>query len=493
MARAADHVDDHVGPIEPLASAGIEWTDETDVVVIGLGCAGTSAALGAIEAELDVVALERAGDGGGTSAMSGGLIYLGGGTHTQQAAGFEDDVESMLAFLAASLGTPVDDPRLVSYCEESVAHHDWLVAQGLEILPVFWPEPGLEPPGEEGLVYSGGEDTLPYAAVATPAPRAHIAKVPGAGGARLMEVLLAAVRRTAVDVRTDARAERLVVDDATGRVVGVVCRIDGSPAAIRARKGVVLAAGGFAFNEQMVEAHVPAANRVAYKLGTDGDDGWAIRSGMGVGGAVENMDQAEVALPITPPRRLVQGVVVDGRGQRIINEDAYYGHVGHRALFHADGDAYLIVDEPRHVPVNAAGFRVTWVCESYEELEAEIGLPTGSLTSTMAAYNAAAAEGHDPEFHKAPEFVVPLIEGPFGAYDLRVDHALYAGFPLGGLSIDVDGRVLGRSGVPVAGLFAVGRSASSIARTGYCSGISLGEGTLTGRRAGHAAADNTGV
>ena len=488
MTRAADDPEDHIGPIEPLSSADVLWTEQTDVVVIGLGCAGASAALGAIEAELEVIALERAGDGGGTSAMSGGLIYLGGGTATQQAAGFEDTVDAMLAFLAASLGTPIDDPRLVSYCDQSVAHHDWLVEQGLEILPVFWPEPGLEPPGEEGLVYSGGEDTLPYAAIAAPAPRAHIAKVPGAGGARLMEVLLAALRRTAVDVRTDARADQLVVDD-NGRVVGVSCRIDGAPAAIRARKGVVLAAGGFAFNEEMVEAHVPAANRVAYKLGTDGDDGWAIRAGTGVGGAVENMDQAEVALPITPPRRLVQGVVVDGQGRRIINEDAYYGHVGHRALFHADGEAYLIVDEPRHVPVNAAGFRVTWVCETYEELEAEIGLPTGSLSSTMSAYNAAAAEGHDPEFHKAPEFVVPLTEGPFGAYDLRVDHALYAGFPLGGLSIDVDGRVLDGSDSPVAGLFAVGRSASSIARTGYCSGISLGEGTFTGRRAGHAAAD----
>jgi 3-oxo-5alpha-steroid 4-dehydrogenase len=470
-----------------VAATEVTWTDETDVVVVGLGCAGASAALGAREAGLDVIALERAGAGGGTSAMSGGLIYLGGGTSTQLTAGFEDSPEDMAAFLAVVLGLPLDDPRLRSYCQDSVAHHDWLVAQGLEILPEFWSEPGLEPPGEQGLVYSGGEDTLPFAGVARPAPRAHIAKVPGAGGARLMEVLLAAVARHDVDIRTDARVERLVVDD--GRVVGVTLRLGGADAAIRARRGVVLAAGGFAFNEAMVAEYVPQANRVAYKLGTDGDDGWAIRSGTGVGGTLDNMDQAEVALPITPPRRLVRGVIVDAKGQRFINEDAYYGHVGHRALFEADGQAYLIVDEPRHVPVNFAGFRATWVCESYEELETELGLPGGALVATMAAYNGAAARGEDPTFHKSPEFLVPLTEGPFGAYDLRVEHALYAGFPLGGLRIDIDGRVLDGADEPVPGLFAVGRSAASMARAWYCSGISLGEGTYVGRRAGLALAE----
>ncbi len=483
-------------PIEPIRADEVRWTDETDVVVVGLGCAGACATIAAAESGLDVVALERTGAGGGTSAMSGGLIYLGGGTATQRAAGVSDDVDSMRTFLAAVLGLPEDDPRLVAYCEGSVEHHDWLVDHGLEIVPEVWPEPGLEPPGEQGLVYSGGEDTLPFAAIARPAPRAHIAKVPGAGGARLMEVLLAAVDRIAtsprpgegaVVVRTEARADRLVVDEA-GRVVGLTARIDGEPVALRARRGVVLAAGGFAFHDALVEQHVPQVNRVSYKLGTDADDGWALRVGQGVGGAVDNMSQAEVALPITPPRRLVRGVVVDGRGRRFINEDAYYGHVGHRALFEHDGQAFLIVDEPRHVPVNFAGFRAAWVCETYEELEAELGLPQGSLVATMAAYSDAAADGHDPEFHKGPEFVVPLTEGPFGAYDLRVEHAIYAAFPLGGLAIDVDGRVLDGDGDPVPGLFAAGRSAASMAREWYCSGISLGEGTFTGRRAGAALA-----
>ena len=477
---------DDTEPIEPRPAAGVDWTADTDLVVVGFGCAGASAALGGAEAGLEVIVLERAGGGGGTSAMSGGLVYLGGGTATQHTAGFTDTPDDMATFLAAALGVPVDEPRLAAYCRDSVAHHDWLVEQGVEFRGAFWPEPGLEPPGDEGLVYSGGEDTAPFCDLATPAPRGHKARVPGAGGARLMEVLVAAVERRGIGVQTSTRVERLVVDDG-GRVVGVTGRSGGSEFAVRARRGVVLAAGGFVFNEPMVDRYVPQANRVSYKLGTDADDGWAIRAGAGVGASLDNMDQAEVALPITPPRRLVRGVIVDGNGRRFINEDAYYGRVGHRALFDAEGEAFLIVDEPRY-EVNRIGLQASWVCASYDELGAEMGLPPGSLAETMAAYNAAAAEGHDPQFGKLPEFVVPLTEGPFGAYDLRVDSTIYASFTLGGLVVDVEGRVLDASLSPVTGLFAAGRTTASLARTGYCSGLSLGEGTYGGRRAGHAAA-----
>ena len=478
--------DDETGPIPALPATGVEWTAEADLVVVGFGCAGAAAALGGSEAGLDVVVIERAGGGGGTSAMSGGLIYLGGGTATQTAAGFDDTPAEMLTFLSAAIGVPVDEPRLASYCADSVAHHDWLVDQGVEFRGAFWPEPGLEPPGDEGLVYSGGEDTAPFDRIAKPAPRGHKARVPGAGGARLMEVLIAAVARAGIPVHASTRVQHLVVDD-TGRVIGVVGSAGGSRVAIRARRGVVLAAGGFVFNEPMVEQFVPQANRVSYKLGTDGDDGWAIRAGVGVGAAVDNMDQAEVALPITPPRRLVRGVIVDGRGRRFVNEDAYYGRVGHRALFEADGEAYLIVDEPRY-EVNRIGLQASWVCATYAELEAEIGLPTGSLVATMDAYNSAALAGIDPEFGKSSEFLVPLVDAPFGAYDLRVDRTIYASFTLGGLVVDVDGHVLDRMAAPIPGLFAAGRTTASLARTGYCSGLSLGEGTYGGRRAGRAAA-----
>src|SRR3954470_13777730 len=96
--------DDQVSPIPPLAARDIvRFDDEADVVVVGLGCAGAAAAIAAAERGLDVVALERQGAPGGTSAMSGGLIYLGGGTPVQRECGFDDDAEVMHTFLRAAL------------------------------------------------------------------------------------------------------------------------------------------------------------------------------------------------------------------------------------------------------------------------------------------------------------------------------------------------------------------------------------------------------
>ena len=190
----------------------------------------------------------------------------------------------------------------------------------------------------------------------------------------------------------------------------------------------------------------------------------------------------------TPPRSMVRGVLVNGQGRRFINEDTYFGHVGQAALMQQGGQVYLLVDEPRY-EVNRVGMRASSVCADWDELTAELDLPAGSLAATMAAYNDAAARGEDPEFGKRPAWVVALAQPPFGAIDLRVGTALYAGFPLGGVVTGEHGEVQRTDGSTVAGLFAVGRVASSLALERYCSGISLGEGTFFGRRAAAAAAE----
>ena len=111
----------------------------------------------------------------------------------------------------------------------------------------------------------------------------------------------------------------------------------------------------------------------------------------------------------------------------------------------------------------------------------------------MRDYNEAAARGEDPQFHKRAPFLQPIGVPPasgIGAIDLRVDHgAIYATFTLGGLVTDPDGAVMDGSGQTLSGLYAVGRTAASLAASHYASGISLGDGTFFGRRAGrHAAA-----
>ena len=104
-------------PIPALEVSEVRFDETVDVVVVGLGAAGASAAVAARQAGADVLAVERGAGPGGTSANSGGLIYLGGGTALQSACGFEDSPENMAAFLRAALGPGVDDERIEAYCD----------------------------------------------------------------------------------------------------------------------------------------------------------------------------------------------------------------------------------------------------------------------------------------------------------------------------------------------------------------------------------------
>ena len=174
------------------------WDLEADVVVVGLGAAGASAAIEAAEAGAGVLVLEREFAGGGTSALSGGSIYLGGGTPLQRACGFEDTPEEMYRYLRASVQPGPDDDWLRAYCDGSVELYDWLVARGVPFKAEFLPpERGTYPWGSEhGLSYTGSELAHPFSAIAKPAPRGHHPQHPGEGGGLvLMEALSASADR----------------------------------------------------------------------------------------------------------------------------------------------------------------------------------------------------------------------------------------------------------------------------------------------------------
>lgn len=124
--------EDPLAPIEPRDAHQVDrWDEVVDVVVVGFGCAGACAAIEAAEAGAAVLALEAAALGGGTSALSGGLIYLGGGTPVQEACGYEDSPENMAAFLRLACGPGIDEAKLTAYCEDSVGHFHWLVDHGV--------------------------------------------------------------------------------------------------------------------------------------------------------------------------------------------------------------------------------------------------------------------------------------------------------------------------------------------------------------------------
>jgi 3-oxo-5alpha-steroid 4-dehydrogenase len=469
----------------------VRFDETVDVVVVGLGVAGTSAVVAARQAGVDVLTVERGAAPGGTSANSGGLIYLGGGTALQRACGFDDSTENMAAFLRAALGPEADEARLDAYCEGSPDHFDWLASIGVPFRAAFCDEPNRESADDAGLLFSGGEDSFPFDELAVPVPRGHKPQYNDAAGGFLMERLSAAVSNSGAQVVADARAETLVVDG--GEVVGVEIQSDGGSRTIRARGGVILASGGFIHNDAMVAelcplAHVPDP---AWRIGTPNDDGRGIRMGVGAGAATARLHAFECALPLGPPHRLAKGILVNRQGKRFINEDTYTGRIGLHALRDQDGFVYMITDDVMHEQ-NLLGLRVAFAAATAEELAVDLGMPPEALARTVREYNEAAARGEDPEFHKRAPFLQPIGEPPasgIGAIDLRVDHgAIYATFTLGGLATDADGAAVDSAGSPIMGLYAAGRTAASLAASHYASGISLGDGSFFGRRAGRHAA-----
>jgi 3-oxo-5alpha-steroid 4-dehydrogenase len=463
------------------------WDDEVDVIVVGLGAAGAAAALESSAAGARTLVLERASGGGGTSAMSGGVLYLGGGTALQKACGFEDSADEMFKYLMASVGLSPDEAKIRLYCDGSVEHYAWLVAQGVPFKPVFYEGCSGEPPTDDGLVWSGSEQCHPYREIAVPAPRGHVPQMTHQTGPLLMRVLTAAVGASASRVATNHRVRALAID-ADGAVAGVVAETFGARVAFRARRGVVLTTGGFIHNDRMLDAHAPLARRCRVRVGAEGDDGSGIQLGVSAGAATLHMDAISISLPVTQPWGLKRGLLIDEQGQRFVNEDAYYGRLGEAALLHRGGRVWLVVDDAVFEPPTYEGHPVAAAGDTPGELERELGLPEGSLEATLALYNRHASAGRDPVFHKDPRYVAPLVTPPYGAFDCTTQGSIYAVFTLGGLHTDPDGHVLDVGGDPIQGLYAAGRATSGISVGGYSSGLSLGDGTFFGRRAGRCAA-----
>jgi len=464
------------------------FSHDVDVLVIGFGMAGGCAAVSAAAAGASVLVLERAAAAGGTTALAGGHFYLGGGTPVQEATGNPDSPQEMYNYLVAVSPDP-DHAKIRAYCEGSVEHFHWLEGLGFQFERSYYPGKAEIQPHAEGLMYTGNEQVWPFVNRAVPAPRGH--KAPGAadtgGAGMVVNLLMRRAEELGVRVRYDTEVTNLVTDGDT--IVGAAWRRFGQLGAARA-KSVIIAAGGFIMNEAMAAQHMPRFSSLPTALGTAYDDGLGIRMGMSVGGAVRHMDKMFLTAPLYPPEILLTGIIVNRYGFRFVAEDSYHARVAAFVMDQPDCTAYLIVDEAHLQMPQLPLVPLIDKWDTVDDMEYALDIPPGNLAYALDYYNRLATEGHDPEFHKQRGFVAAQDHGPWAAFDLSLHQARYAAFTLGGLSTSIDGQVLREDRTPVARLYAVGASASSIAVDGksYSTGVRLGEGSYFGRRAGvHAA------
>lgn len=525
------------------------WDLHTDVVVVGLGGAGGSAAIEARARGASVLLVDRFG-GGGATGKSAGAVYFGGGTDLQRSFGYEDSPDNMFDYLRLEADGVVSDEVLRAFCETSVENFEWLRGMGCPFPMSGTVVKTALPPEDCTLYFSGNELCPPYCNQALPAPRGHRPLGRGLTGHLVTSALRARALELGVELRPYTRAERLVVD-ADGAVIGVVLTelprwlwgageamqglvqygggmshaIGGAAQAslraleragrrrmVRARGGVVLAMGGFVFDPTLMEANAPDYARCSLRLGTAGDDGTGIRMGQAVGGTLGQMDRCSAPRFIDPPKAWWSGVLVGRSGDRICNETLYGGKVGEHLVERHGGHGTVIVDarimargraqvrrEPLQLYQRAFGVINGYVtCRSAPTLRTladALGIDANGLEATVHGYNEGVRAGQDA-LGKALEYLAPIEQGPFYGIPIDSDSLMYPApcLTLGGLRTDgMTAQVLGKDGAAIDGLYAAGRTAVGVASNGYVSGLSVADGIFSGRTGGrHAAARAAG-
>ena len=377
-------------------------------------------------------------------------MYLGGGTPIQTACGFEDSLDDMYRYMMAACGPDPDEAKIARYCAESLGHFDWLVARGVPFDPTFCADTSMAPTGTEGLVYSGGEDAYPFNEIARPAPRgapgqdealdrlaAHAA--PGRGGH--------GGGRRGLDRHPGgpARGRR------DGRVVGVQAQRFGETVSLRARRGVVLTAGGFIFNDDMLRQHCPP---LAARHLQGGDRGRRRarhphgpgHRGLGPqhvrGGGLAADHAAAHPDPRHPRQR--PGPALHQRGH-LHGTCRPVGplRAGRRGL---PAGRRGVVRGELDGPGRHLGLRDGRAARGGDG-------PAGRVASLDARpLQRARGAGRGPAVPQGSRAWVRPLVPPIGAFDLRIGPAPYAPFTLGGLETTVDGAVLDVSGQRHPGL-----------------------------------------
>ena len=528
---------------------------EFDVVVAGSGAAGMTAALTAADLGLSVVVIEKAGAFGGSTARSGGGIWAPGNA-VLRAARVSDTPGQARAYLAHVAGADVPASLREAFLEHGPAMLDLVLAR--TPLRLAW-VPGYadyypEAPG--GLARGRSVEPVPMDSRRLGAELAHLARpylpTPVAItqaeyrwlslGPRHPRAVMAGARVAGRAARGRLRGRRVLslgqalaaslragllaggvpvwletpmtgLEVREGRVTGVHATRGGEPLLIRARRGVLVATGGFERNEEMRRRYQREPVGVQWTTGAPGNTGDGILAGLDLGAAVGLMDDAwwGPSIPLSggpyfclAERSLPGCLLVNGAGQRFVNESAPYVDAVH-AMY--DGNtpenphipAWLVFDQRyrdryvfaglppgRSLPRRwyAAGAVVR--ADDLAGLAREMSVDADGLVKTVTRFNEFAAAGRDEEFgrgdsaydryygdprRKPNPNLAPLARPPF--YAARIVPGDLG--TKGGLHTDAHARVLREDGTPIPGLYAAGNASASVMGHSYAgAGATIG-------------------
>jgi succinate dehydrogenase/fumarate reductase flavoprotein subunit len=476
-----------------------EWSEEFDVVVCGFGGSGAAAAIEAHDSGCSVLVVEKSPEGGGSTAESGGSIPI-----------IVDAEAAVDHYCRLTDGrTPKD--VLENYVAEVAKLPEWIEANGgsLETLPMKFPP---FPARYDGTAYPN----IPGWEGIGPRRRLRESGVDH-GGTSLWNFLRTNTERRGVDVRLATRVTNLQqADDRT--VIGVEIDAPGEEArCVRARRGVVLCTGGFAYGPDLLREHVGVELPALGPPGRNSGDGlqMAVKAGASLwhmngiaAGFGYKVPGVEAAWMCRMPS--FGFMLVDQAGRRFLNEPTVEHHAAGTALvvrdFRTGGftriPSFVIFDEATRlsgkVATDEAGTNRTmfwsednqaeidkgWIVkgDSIADLAARIGVPADALRKTVDDYNCASVAGGD-EFDRTPDQMVPLVEPPY--YAVEVKPSLFN--TQGGPRRDAQARVLDIAGQPIPGLFSAGEL-GSIWVAVYPGAGNVPEAIAIGRLAGRNAA-----
>lgn len=472
-----------------------------DVVVVGCGAAGLSAAVSAAESGAKVAVLERAPheERGGQSRYT--EAYLRMKSHTEVSDDFEEHLaENGAGYvdpdLIAETARPLRD-RAPYATALSVTEPDFITTFAEEAGPtISWLE-GI------GLRF----DFLPTQFLTKSQPRL----LPVGGGLALVEGLAARAESLGVTFFYETTGTGLERND-DGQVTGLNARIRGE-GAVRFEGQVVLACGGFEGNAEMLTRYIGPRSVFLRPIckGANFNRGEGIQMALEAGAVTSGDFGSYHAEPIDPRSGVSEpsvfvfpyGILVNKDGRRFTDEapgtvDAHYERITRRIYEQRDGMAYVILDA-RHMEVPNYRLSIRTdkppvVADTLPEMAAKVGLPPGSLDITVAEYNAACRSGdyrpleldgvateglHPPKSNWA----LPIDRAPFHAYPIISANV----FTFGGVKVDSAGRILNADGEPILGLYAAGEIIGTYYGT-YTGATSVLKGLVFGRLAGADAA-----